>query len=128
MATTAQAKGKPTPRRLKAAGPKESLYQWEGRDKMGKKVRGEMRAGGEAVVQATLRRQGIQQVKVKKQKMSGGRKVTDKDISLFTRQLATMMRSGVPLLQAFGRSSMAQDSGNSPPWSAGAVHVVVQSP
>ncbi|MFA7607391.1 MAG: type II secretion system F family protein [Rhodocyclaceae bacterium] len=101
MATTAQAKGKPTPRRLKAAGPKESLYQWEGRDKMGKKVRGEMRAGGEAVVQATLRRQGIQQVKVKKQKMSGGRKVTDKDISLFTRQLATMMRSGVPLLQAF---------------------------
>ncbi|MDX9700953.1 MAG: type II secretion system F family protein [Rhodocyclaceae bacterium] len=101
MATTAQAKGKPTPRRLKAAGPKESLYQWEGRDKMGKKVRGEMRAGGEAVVQATLRRQGIQQVKVKKQKMSGGRKITDKDISLFTRQLATMMRSGVPLLQAF---------------------------
>lgn len=84
-----------------SAGPKESLYSWEGKDKTGKLIRGEMRSTGEAVVQATLRRQGVMVTKVKKQKMSRGGKVTDKDISLFTRQLATMMRAGVPLLQAF---------------------------
>lgn len=95
MATTTRAKGGA------AAGPKETLYVWEGKDKMGKQVRGEMRATGEAVVQATLRRQGVQVTKVKKQAMSRGRKITDKDIALFTRQLATMMKSGVPLLQAF---------------------------
>jgi type IV pilus assembly protein PilC len=60
-----------------------------------------MRAGGEAVVNATLRRQGILVTKVKKQKRGGGGKVTDKDITLFTRQLATMMKAGVPLLQSF---------------------------
>lgn len=84
-----------------AAGPKESLYNWEGKDKTGKIVRGEMRSTGEAVVQATLRRQGVLVTKVKKQKMSRGHKIRDKDIALFTRQLATMMKSGVPLLQAF---------------------------
>ncbi|WP_407278589.1 type II secretion system F family protein [Aromatoleum evansii] len=84
-----------------AAGPKETLYTWEGKDKNGKQVRGEMRASGESVVQATLRRQGVQVLKVKKAKMSRGHKITDKDIALFTRQLATMMKSGVPLLQAF---------------------------
>ncbi|HJV93496.1 MAG TPA: type II secretion system F family protein [Azonexus sp.] len=84
-----------------ASGPKEVLYAWEGRDKTGKQVRGEMRASGESVVQATLRRQGVQVSKVKKQSMARGHKITDKDIALFTRQLATMMKSGVPLLQAF---------------------------
>ncbi|HJV28308.1 MAG TPA: type II secretion system F family protein [Aromatoleum sp.] len=84
-----------------ASGPKEVLYAWEGRDKTGKQVRGEMRASGESVVQATLRRQGVQVTKVKKQSMARGHKITDKDIALFTRQLATMMKSGVPLLQAF---------------------------
>ena len=82
------------------AGPRNSL-PWEGKDKAGKTVRGEMRAGGEAIVNATLRRQGILVIKVKKQKLGGGGKVTDKDITLFTRQLATMMKAGVPLLQAF---------------------------
>lgn len=95
MATSTRAKGGA------AAGPKELLYVWEGKDKTGKQVRGEMRATGETVVQATLRRQGVQVTKVKKQAMSRGRKITDKDIALFTRQLATMMKSGVPLLQAF---------------------------
>ncbi|MFV0663280.1 type II secretion system F family protein [Denitromonas sp.] len=80
---------------------KEHLYDWEGKDKKGKIVRGEVRAGGEAVVQATLRRQGILVTKVKKRKLSRGRRITDKDIALFTRQMATMMKSGVPLLQAF---------------------------
>lgn len=83
------------------AGPKEDLYNWEGKDKTGKLIRGEVRASGEAVVQATLRRQGVLVTKVKKQKMSRGHKISEKDIALFTRQLATMMKSGVPLLQAF---------------------------
>lgn len=80
---------------------KESLYSWEGKDKTGKIVRGEMRAASDAVVKASQRRQGITVTRTRKQAMSRGRKVTDKDITLFTRQLATMMRSGVPLLQAF---------------------------
>ena len=82
-------------------GPKEATFLWEGKDKAGKLIRGEMRAGGEAVVNATLRRQGILVTKVKKQKLGSGGKVTDKDITLFTRQLATMMKAGVPLLQSF---------------------------
>ncbi len=80
---------------------KETIFAWEGKDKTGKTVRGEMRAGGEAVVNVTLRRQGILVTKVKKKAYRSGKKITDKDISLFTRQLATMMRAGVPLLQSF---------------------------
>ena len=79
---------------------KEFSYSWEGRDKQGKMVRGDLRATGEAVVKSTLRRQGIQVVKVKRVRQGGG-KITEKDITLFTRQLATMMKAGVPLLQAF---------------------------
>ena len=70
---------------------KETVFAWEGKDKTGKTVRGELRAGGEAVVNVTLRRQGIMVTKVKKKVYRSGKKVTDKDISLFTRQLATMM-------------------------------------
>lgn len=84
----------------KAAKIKEYSYLWEGKDKTGKIVKGEMRAPGEANVSAHLRRQGINVTKVKKLRASG-QKVGEKDISLFTRQLATMMKSGVPLLQAF---------------------------
>ncbi len=80
---------------------KEFVFSWEGRDKSGKVVKGEMRAGGEALVNAILRRQGINVLKVRKQRTSRGRRITDKDITFFTRQLATMMKSGVPLLQAF---------------------------
>jgi len=85
----------------KAAGPKEFNFLWEGRDKGGKVVRGELRSVSEAAVNATLRRQGIIVQKVKKQKFGSGGRVTEKDISLFTRQLATMMKAGVPLLQCF---------------------------
>jgi type IV pilus assembly protein PilC len=88
-------------RAVRASGPKEDLYTWEGKDKTGKVVRGEIRATGDAMVQAMLRRQGIQVSKVKKHKMARGGRISDKDIALFTRQLATMMKSGVPLLQAF---------------------------
>ena len=84
-----------------AVKAKEATYAWEGKDKAGKIVRGEMRAAGENVVQATLRRQGILVQKIKKQRIRRGGKVTDKDITLFTRQLATMMKAGVPLLQSF---------------------------
>jgi type IV pilus assembly protein PilC len=84
-----------------AKGPKEFTFQWEGKDKAGKVVRGEMRASGQAVVNATLRRQGVLVQKVKKRRIGGGGKVTQKDITLFTRQLATMMKAGVPLLQSF---------------------------
>ena len=81
---------------------KEVTYTWEGKDKKGKKIKGEMRASGEAFVNATLRRQGITVAKVKKQSgFTSKGKVSDKDITLFTRQLATMMKSGVPLLQSF---------------------------
>ncbi|HEY1149977.1 MAG TPA: type II secretion system F family protein, partial [Pseudoduganella sp.] len=84
-----------------AGNVKESVFAWEGKDKTGKTVRGELRAGGEAVVNVTLRRQGIMVTKVKKKVYRSGKKITDKDITLFTRQLATMMKAGVPLLQAF---------------------------
>ncbi len=82
-------------------GIKEFTFLWEGKDKSGKILRGEMRAGGEALVQATLRRQGVLVTKVKKQTFKRGGSVTEKDITFFTRQLATMMKAGVPLLQAF---------------------------
>ncbi|MBS3936907.1 MAG: type II secretion system F family protein [Sulfuritalea sp.] len=76
-------------------------YRWEGKDKSGKIVRGELRAASPTVVRTALRRQGILATRVSKQTFSGRGKVTDKDITLFTRQMATMMKSGVPLLQSF---------------------------
>ncbi|MDB5920323.1 MAG: type secretion system protein, partial [Massilia sp.] len=84
-----------------SAQVKEIVYAWEGKDKSGKTVRGELRAGGEAVVNVTLRRQGVMVTRIKKKKYRSGKKITGKDIALFTRQLATMMKAGVPLLQSF---------------------------
>jgi type IV pilus assembly protein PilC len=95
MATAAAAVRKP------ASDIKEFNFTWVGKDKSNKTVRGEMKATGEAQVNATLRRQGIRVEEVKKQKLGRGGSISDKDITLFTRQLATMMKSGVPLLQAF---------------------------
>ena len=86
----------------------EFVFEWEGKDRNGKIVRGEVRAAGEAVVSATLRRQGILVQKVKKRRTSGGSSIKGRDIAVFTRQLATMMKAGVPLLQSFdivGRGS-----------------------
>jgi type IV pilus assembly protein PilC len=76
-------------------------FAWTGKDKAGKVVRGELRAPGEAAVTTTLRRQGINVSSVKKVSARGGKKITEKDITVFTRQLAVMMKAGVPLLQAF---------------------------
>lgn len=81
---------------------KQSLYQWEGKDRKGKVIKGEVKASGEAVVNATLRRQGITVTKIKKKSAIASKgTVKEKDVTLFTRQLATMMKAGVPLLQAF---------------------------
>ena len=84
-----------------AKGIKDFVFEWEGKDRNGKIVRGELRAGGENQVQASLRRQGVLPTRIKKRRMRSGKKIKPKDIALFTRQMATMMKAGVPLLQAF---------------------------
>jgi type IV pilus assembly protein PilC len=79
----------------------EFVFEWEGRDRNGKQVRGETRAAGENQVMSSLRRQGVSPTKIKKRRMRSGGRIKPKDIAIFTRQLATMMKAGVPLLQAF---------------------------
>src|SRR6476620_1661257 len=79
----------------------EFVYEWEGRDRNGKQVRGETRAAGENQVMSALRRQGVSPTKIKKRRMRAGKSIKPKDIAIFTRQLATMMKAGVPLLQSF---------------------------
>ena len=85
----------------KAKPAKESVFEWEGKDRNGKQVRGETRGGGENQVRSALRRQGVIPSKLKKRRMSSGSRIKPKDLAIFTRQLATMMKAGVPLLQAF---------------------------
>jgi type IV pilus assembly protein PilC len=80
---------------------KEFVFEWEGKDRNGKQVRGETRAAGVNQVQASLRRQGVFPTKIKQRRMRAGKSIKPKDIAIFTRQLATMMKAGVPLLQAF---------------------------
>ncbi len=89
---------------MATAAPKGStdfVFEWEGKDRNGKQVRGEIRAGGENQVKASLRRQGVLPSKIKKRRMRSGKSIKPKDMAIFTRQLATMMKAGVPLLQAF---------------------------
>jgi type IV pilus assembly protein PilC len=86
---------------IAAAKRRDLVFEWEGKDRNGKLVKGEMRAGGEAAVNAHLRRQGILVTKVKKRRLTTGKSITEKDLAVFTRQLATMMKAGVPLLQSF---------------------------
>jgi len=80
---------------------KEYTYLWEGVDRNNRNIRGESKAASETVVTSNLRRQGIRITKLKRQTFRGGGRVSEKDITFFTRQLATMLRAGVPLLQAF---------------------------
>lgn len=80
---------------------REFTFEWEGKDRQGKAVRGETRAAGENQLQASLRRQGITTTRIRKRRMGRGKRIKPRDIALFTRQLATMMKAGVPLLQAF---------------------------
>ena len=85
----------------KSKDTKEAVFEWEGKDRNGKQVRGETRAVGENQVRAALRRQGVVATRIKKRRMSSGKTIRPKDLAIFTRQLATMMKAGVPLLQAF---------------------------
>lgn len=99
MATALKAKPKPKPQAEKAY-----VFTWEGRDRRGAKVTGETRAASMTMVRADLRRQGVSPTKVKKKPQplfSRKQKITSTDLAIFTRQLATMMSAGVPLVQAF---------------------------
>ena len=80
---------------------KEFVFEWEGKDRGGKQVRGEIRAAGENQVKSSLRRQGVVPGKIKKRATRSGKSIKPRDIAIFTRQLATMMKAGVPLLQSF---------------------------
>ncbi len=87
------------------AAVKANMFSWQGRDKSGKTVNGEMSGTSDALVKATLRRQGITPTRVKKKAKplfsAGGKPIEPKDIAIFSRQMATMMSSGVPLVQSF---------------------------
>jgi type IV pilus assembly protein PilC len=86
------------------AGKKETQFLWEGKDKRGNKVRGKSLAANEATLRADLRRQGVAATRVKTQGaklFGGGGKVNALDIAVFSRQLATMMSAGIPMVQAF---------------------------
>ena len=84
---------------------KQNVFTWEGTDKKGKRIKGETRANNPSIVKAELRRQGINPLKVNKKSAlfsaSKKKKILPKDIAVFTRQLATMMSAGVPLVQSF---------------------------
>ncbi len=82
-------------------GVEVCVVEWEGKDRGGKQVRGEIRAAGENQVKSSLRRQGVLPTKIKKRSMRSGKAIKPRDIAIFTRQLATMMKAGVPLLQSF---------------------------
>src|ERR1700726_80554 len=85
------------------ATKRETQFLWEGKDKRGNKVRGKSLAANEATLRADLRRQGVAPTRVKSQSgaFRGGGKVNALDIAVFSRQLATMMSAGIPMVQAF---------------------------
>ncbi len=83
---------------------KTSVFTWEGTDRKGAKIKGELSGVSPALVKAQLRKQGVNPQKVRKKSVSvfgAGKKIKPLDIALFTRQMATMMKAGVPLLQSF---------------------------
>jgi len=83
---------------------KVSVYAWEGIDKKGSKINGELNGHNPALVKAQLRKQGINPTKVRKKSVSifgAGKRIKPLDIAFFSRQMATMMKAGVPLLQSF---------------------------
>jgi type IV pilus assembly protein PilC len=89
---------------MAAKAPTTNTFAWEGTDKKGARIKGEINGQNPALVKAQLRKQGINPLKVKKKPkplFSAGKKIKPGDIALFTRQMATMMKAGVPLLQAF---------------------------
>lgn len=89
---------------MAAKAAKNSTFAWEGTNKQGAKIKGEVSGQNPALVKAQLRKQGINPTKVRKKSVSlfsAGKKITPMDIALFARQMATMMKAGVPLLQSF---------------------------
>lgn len=85
---------------------KQDMFLWEGTDRAGKRVKGEMSGSSDALVKALLRRQGVNPIKVRRKprsllSLAGKKKITPKDIAIFSRQLATMLSAGVPLVQSF---------------------------
>jgi type IV pilus assembly protein PilC len=94
---------------------KVSVYAWEGIDKKGTKLTGEINGHNPALVKAQLRRQGINPIKVRKKSVSifgKGKRIKPLDIAFFSRQMATMMKAGVPLLQSFDIISEGHDNPN----------------
>lgn len=85
------------------AATQQSPFVWEGTDKKGKRVKGKMLAASEAEVRADLRKQGVLPRKIRKeiQLFKSGKKVNSEDIALFSRQLATMLSAGIPMVQSF---------------------------
>jgi type IV pilus assembly protein PilC len=89
---------------MAAKAEKTSIFSWEGKDRKGAIIKGELSGQNPALVKAQLRKQGINPIKVRKKSISlfgGGKKIKPLDIALFARQMATMMKAGVPLLQSF---------------------------
>ncbi|MFK3974698.1 type II secretion system F family protein [Pseudomonas sp. NPDC087358] len=94
---------------------KASVYTWEGLDKKGTKITGELSGHNPALIKAQLRKQGINPTKVRKKTISifgAGKKIKPLDIAFFSRQMATMMKAGVPLLQSFDIISEGSDNPN----------------
>jgi len=103
MATRAPAAGARSAAPSRAKGrkaPVQFIFEWEAKDRKGKAFKGEQRAESQAEVNTSLRKQGLTIVKLKKRKAPRGRKITEKDIAYFTRQLSTMLKAGIPLLQS----------------------------
>ena len=93
-------------RKKAAKAPKQHNYKWEGADKKGQRVKGEMSAETPAIIKAQLRKQGISPIKVSKVAQplfggSAGKPIVPSDVAMFSRQIATMMKAGVPLVQSF---------------------------
>src|ERR1700723_1021167 len=81
---------------------RETAFSWEGKDKRGARVTGKSLAPDEATLRAELRRQGVAATRIRKQRATGkGGRVKPEDIAVFSRQLATMLAAGIPLVQAF---------------------------
>ena len=103
MATATAARAKPATSRAQVS--QMDQFVWEGTDKRGTKMKGETLGKNESLVKADLRKQGINPTKVKKKQKplfgSAGKKITAREIAVFSRQLATMMKAGVPLVQSF---------------------------
>ncbi len=82
--------------------PKEKTFIWTGKDKKGKEIKGEIKAQSDAAARVVLRGRGYSNLKVKQQLFANtGKKIKQTDIAILTRQLATMLKSGVPLIQSF---------------------------